>query len=161
MKRVALVAAVGALLAGCGGSTRATTTTSRTNTSVLVLKYNYPGDRSYLEMRGQPEFVKAMRREFAQQPPGGPWVVASAAHGPKRCSYTVRFRGGEPRSRKFGGQTATFVAYGARPSPNAYLFCTGPKLSLEAIPQFFGVGTSHRAKGRSGRLERVARVARE
>jgi hypothetical protein len=150
MKRVALLAAVGALLAGCGGSTRPTTTTSTTNAGVLVLKYDYPGDRSYLEMRGQPGFVKAIRREFAQQPPGGPWIVASAAQGPKRCSYTVRFRGDEPRSRKFAGQKATVVAYGARPSPDAYLFCTGPKLSLEAIPQFFGVGPVTVLKGGRG-----------
>jgi MoCo/4Fe-4S cofactor protein with predicted Tat translocation signal len=146
MKRGALVAAVGALLAGCGGPS----TTSRTNAGALVLKYNYPGDRSYIELRGQPEFVKAMRREFAQQPPGAPWVVASAAQGPKRCSYTVQFRGAEPRSRTFRGEKATLVAYGARPSPSAYLFCTGPKLSLETIPQFFRAGPVTVLKGGQG-----------
>jgi len=147
MKRVALAAAVGALLAGCGGSARLTTTKSSTNSSVLVLKYNYPGDRSYLEMRGQPGFVKAIRRKFAQQPSGSgaPWVVASAAKGPKRCSYTVRFGG-----RKFAGQQATFIGYGARPSPSTYEFCTRPKVSLEVILQLFGGGAFTVLKGGQG-----------
>lgn len=130
MMRLALLAALAAVLGGCGGGAGAVSTTVRgagSGPTTVVLRFVDPAESNlYIQMRGRPGLIQAVRDavthrlnrfpDFHQRRMG--WSVSPSAHGRKDCSRTIRITGSlgslapGDAFKRFAGQKLTLVMYG-------------------------------------------------
>jgi signal peptidase I len=155
MKRLAPIAAVAAVLVGCGGSGSGSASTS------VVLKPTNPLLANlYLRVQAPPGVVNTITRSLNAGSAGtGRFVVASAVRGSKDCSRTIQLDTSPAtasRLMRFGGQTFTVVVYGksnlapavCRGLGNTFQLVGGNK-KLYRIPSSAMEPTLHCARGPS------------
>jgi signal peptidase I len=110
MKRLALIALVGSVFVGCGGSGSGSTTVVLRSTNPLLANL-------YVQVRAPSGATQAIARSLvAEGGSSGAFIVAPAVHGRQNCSHTIQietFPVTAPRLRKFGGQQFTVGVYGA------------------------------------------------
>jgi len=138
MKRLALTAAVGAILVGCGSGRTGEPGSTRGSSSAgtVVLRYETPDQTAYLRMRGPAAAVTAVGRVFAHHL--GTITAVPSAHGPRDCSRSIRFPApavdfAAQALRKFAGQKVTLDVYGVPRTYRVALLCSRPRFALQLM----------------------------
>jgi signal peptidase I len=111
MKRLALIAAVGPVLVGCGGS-------GSGSTRSMVLRPTNPLLANlYIQVHAPAGAENAITSSIESAGGStGRFIVAPAVHGQKNCSRTVQINTSPataPSLRKLGGQKFTIAVYGS------------------------------------------------